>query len=225
MGLERVAALVRRAAADTGVVAALKDNPGTLAPSLNLTPSDVEAMQSADALSGPVASRRLTAAQEAATAVATGTLLPPMGSGVFAGTPLAGPSLPVGTSAGHLPRVDPPILSNGPPPGPTGTSSVPHTPGGPPATPRGSASANAGPPNQGVPSPPGDQPEPVGYPPGAGPAEGETQTFQLPAFNVPWCAPADQGCPCCCCCCAAMTAAVANVAMTAITAITAMTVE
>jgi hypothetical protein len=110
--LERVAELVRRAAADTGVVDALRDDPVRLRSLLHLTASDLEA------LAAPT-TRQPRSTHDLATATTDGaTLFPPEGSGEAPGAVLSGITASTGTTSlpAPPPPAPPPIPAPAPPP-------------------------------------------------------------------------------------------------------------
>src|SRR5271155_5404365 len=95
MSLSRVAELVKRAAADAGVMSTLKDDPARLGSMLGLSRAHLEALHSASALTAtkkPTVAVKPRALALDALPVNGGTLLPPEGSGQFPGTATAPPS-------------------------------------------------------------------------------------------------------------------------------------
>jgi hypothetical protein len=114
MSLQRVAELVRRAATDSGVFQALKDNPARLQSTLGLTNADVNALKSATALSPTRRARMAVSSGQAS----GGTLLPPQGSGQFAYTGTTGTTtVPVPPTPPTSPTAPPPRAPPSPPPG------------------------------------------------------------------------------------------------------------
>jgi hypothetical protein len=209
MALERVAELVRRAAQDTGVLHALKNDPAKLRSAFNLTGAHFDALNSATAFPLPdraksaksaAAGFRSAAAKVGAEAAADlpGSLLPPEGSGQFTGATSG-----FGPQPGPAPSRPPtPAPGPQPPPPPPVTPPVPATP-----------------PPEG-PAPPPQKPPPPIYPPGppqTPPAAPPSTAGQPPPGTTPI------GCGCECCAIAGMVSVVAITANTAITAITAIT--
>jgi hypothetical protein len=107
MSMQRVAELVRRAAADAGVVRALRDDPERLGSLMQLTPADIEALSATTTRHRPVGAR--------AEVAGSGTLFPPEGSGQATGAVLSG--ITSTTAPPPPPPPSPPI----PPPAPPST--------------------------------------------------------------------------------------------------------
>ncbi len=129
MALDSVAELVRRAAEDTGVVEALRNDPARLRSALNLSGAHLEALRSAAAFlpkPGIKAAKPPAPLRESivfASATSGGTLLPPEGSGEF-----EIPGYTGGIPGGPAPQ------GPSPSPIPKGPGASP-SPGVPPATP------------------------------------------------------------------------------------------
>jgi hypothetical protein len=167
MTLARVAELVRRAAADTGVVNALRDEPARLRSVLHLTTADLEAL--AATTSGE--QRRAPHGDRATSATGDGSLLPPEGSGEATGVALSG----ITSTTTSVPQ--PPSI----PPSP----SIPPTPPQPPTPP---AFPPPPPPPTAWPPPP----PPAIQPPVIEPAP---TPWQLPAYAAPAAGGGPCGCP------------------------------
>src|SRR5215467_4710615 len=213
MPFKRVAELVRRAARDTGVFDALKNDPARLRSALKLTDAHLEALNSATAFPPPkvlakvakVTQPAVRAAKPRSEALAApgagllgdgGSLLPPEGSGQFTGATTGfAPSAPPPVIAPPAPGVRPPL---GPPVSPP--SVVPPRLG-PVSRPPQSPPINGWPPV----TPPWTQPGPP-----LGPPQVPETSPQLPSVH---------GCDCCAI--AGIVSVVATTATTAITAITA----
>jgi hypothetical protein len=252
MTSQRVAELVRRAAADTGVLQALRNDPGKLRPVLKLTNAHVDALQSAEAFpppkvlsntKKPVAPRSLAAEgtararRDAAVVVrqATGgSLLPPEGSGEFTGA--TGGFTPPSTFPPGLrppppaPGVRPPSPPVVPPPGirpPSVKPPRPPAPGAPPHQPPARPPMPPFPPTKPPVAPP-IFPPPFQFPPTPqwpGPPEQQPPSpadAGQPSAMPP---PAMQGCHCHCCAIVAIVSVTATTAITAITALAGITAQ
>src|ERR1700693_6051064 len=155
MALQRVAELVRRAAADTGVLSTLEDDPDRLTAMLGLTRAHLEALHSASAF--PVGKKAAATPKVAALAQlqslaleagapfpgSGGTLFPPEGSGEAPEITAATPPLVPGTKA-------PTVPPKAPSPAPA-KASPPTQP--PPSQFPPSKASPADPPKQSVPPP------------------------------------------------------------------------
>ena len=226
MALERVAELVRRAARNTGVFQALRNDPADLRSALGLTSEELSALHSATAFPTPAskeAAAKLTAQSAQSRAGISqapliltpatralvdvpdgGSLLPPEGSGMFTGATGGFAFVPprADPGANPLPPV-PGILPPSPPTSPLPPMApqpptAPYSPQVPPYYPK--------PP---VPIPPGPTPQPCPQVP-----------YQYPP-QQPIVQPATR-CGCEYYAIAGMVSAVSSTAITAITSITAI---
>jgi hypothetical protein len=205
VGLEAVAELVRRAARDTTAVRALADAPDQLAPLIDLSPGELQALRATTSVAN--SEPRAFAAPSPPSDASTG-LLPPQGSGVPAATPIAGiTGLPGGPPT-------PPVGPSAPPAGP-GPIGRPTQPPSPPQQPSGPGPA---PPQ--FPAPPPIWPQQPPAPPAPPPLSGEGPA---PAPAAPLASPTPPGtCRCQEVAAVAAVAIVANTAISAIAAIAAM---
>ena len=165
MTLERVAELVRVAAADTGVVTALRDDPQRLRSLLHLTSADLEALAATTTKPQP----RARHADLATAATSNGTLLPPEGSGEGTGVALSGITSTTSPTPAAPPSEDippaPPTTPPGPKPPPTAIPPQPPPSWPPPWLP---PQLPPTPPPQIEQPPPPPWPMPVFAPPGSG---------------------------------------------------------
>jgi hypothetical protein len=232
MALERIAELVRRAAQDTGVLHALKNDPARLRSAFDLTGAHLDALNSATAFPLPDRAKSPKSAGAALRSGATkvravqagafsvnlpGSLLPPEGSGQFTGAtngfaPQPGPA--PGTPPAPAPGAHPP------PPAPAVKPPVPppQPPTPPPSVPPPDIPA---PPPQKPPTAPSiyhPQPGTPYFPQPQAPPTAPPSTVTQPPGTMP-----QSGCGCECCAIAGMVSVVAITASTAITAITAIT--
>jgi hypothetical protein len=132
MAMEKVAALVSRAARDSGFAEALIRDPTQLRAVLELTDAHVAALRSAEALA-PRPAVQVTADGQAAQAIAlgTGTLYPPEGSGTMALDYVVIPSPafpPQQPPSAPLPPLAPPPSPPRAAPQPPAPAAAPHAP-------------------------------------------------------------------------------------------------
>jgi hypothetical protein len=250
MAFRRVAELVSRAAQDTGILEALKDDPARLRSILNLTGAQLEALNSASTLPLPPARKTISVATLSKPTLAAavdaefqanlpgsgGSLLPPEGSGQLTGGTGFGqpaPQRPPSPSGPGTPPSAPGKPPSGPGTPPPAPGKPPLAPGTPPSAPKspGSPSTPTAPQTPGVrppavPRSPVSPPQAPFVPPTSPsmPAFPQTPMWPPPVYPGPPqapCPPIVAPCGCSCGCCA-MTAVIAQVAITAITAITAI---
>ena len=221
--MQRVAELVRRASKDTGVIAALRNDPSQLPKSLDLSEEHMNALQSASAFVVPPAGAKRAAKPAAtslsfgqramaATVAPDGTLLPPEGSGGGPAVLTLPPMAPVTAPVAPIPAPIAPIgapVAKPPVPTPAPVSKPPTAPPPQPPVP--------------VTPPPVTAPfmapfAPVHSPATDYPPQGRTYDPPQPVQTL---VAAVAGCECDCS--VAITALVSTVSMTAHTALTALT--
>jgi len=227
MAMQRVAELVRRASKDTGVIAALRNDPSQLPKSLDLSEEHINALQSASAFVVPSAAPKpaakgLSFGQRAmATTPAPAALLPPEGTGGGPAVLTLPPMAPVAAPVAPIPA---PVAPIGAPVAPV-VAPVAKPPVTPPAPVSKPPTASPKPPVTVTPPPvtaPVMAPSapvvapfaPVYSPPPQGRTYDPPQPVQTLVAAVAGCE---------CDCSVAITAIVSSVSMTANTALTALT--